>query len=32
MRRAKVLMHDVWAGEILEEERSYRFSYRAEYL
>jgi len=32
MRRAKVLMHGVWAGEILEEERFYRFSYRAEYL
>ena len=28
----KVLMHGVWAGEILEEERPYRFSYRAEYL
>ena len=25
-------MHGVWAGEVAEEERSYRFSYRAEYL
>ncbi|MFT3884850.1 MAG: HipA N-terminal domain-containing protein [Flavobacteriales bacterium] len=32
MRRAKVLMHGTWAGDILEEERSYRFSYRKEYL
>jgi serine/threonine-protein kinase HipA len=32
MRRAKVLMHDEWVGEIIEEERSYRFSYRSEYL
>lgn len=32
MRRAKVLMHGEWVGEILEEERTYRFSYRADYL
>lgn len=32
MRRAKVLMHGIWVGEILEEERSYRFTYRKEYL
>ena len=32
MNRAKVLMHGAWAGDILEGERSYRFTYRAEYL
>lgn len=32
MRRAKVMMHRVWAGEIVEDERSYRFTYRAKYL
>lgn len=32
MNRAKVLMHGTWAGEILEDERTYRFTYRAEYL
>ena len=32
MRRAKVLMHGKWAGEITEEDRSYRFTYRPEYL
>ncbi len=32
MRRAKVLMHGTWAGDILEDERVYRFTYRAEYL
>jgi serine/threonine-protein kinase HipA len=32
MRRAKVLMHGTWAGDILEDERAYRFTYRPEYL
>lgn len=32
MRQAKVLMHGVWSGDILEDERGYRFTYRAEYL
>lgn len=32
MRRAKVLMHGVWAGDILEQERTYRFTYRPEFL
>jgi serine/threonine-protein kinase HipA len=31
-RRAKVLMHGIWAGEVVEEERQYLFQYRDEYL
>ena len=32
MRRGKVMMHGAWAGDILEDERTYRFMYRPEYL
>lgn len=32
MRKAKVYMHDKWAGVIAEDEEGYHFQYREEYL
>lgn len=32
MRRAKVYVHNSWAGVISEDEEGYQFQYRSEYL
>ncbi|MCR6637981.1 MAG: HipA N-terminal domain-containing protein [Sporocytophaga sp.] len=32
MRRAKVYMHEKWAGTLIEDESGYHFQYRKEYL
>lgn len=32
MRKAKIYMHDLWAGDLREDENGYHFQYRDEYL
>ena len=32
MRKAKVYIHDKWAGILIEDENGYHFQYRKEYL
>lgn len=32
MRKAKIYMHDLWAGTLTEDENGYHFQYEQEYL
>jgi serine/threonine-protein kinase HipA len=32
MKKAKIFMHDIWAGTLIEDEEGYHFIYNGEYL